>query len=75
MNKGLILVLRAIGVNITDADAKMIETIIPQIPTKIQELWGVIKSNLENVDARLRALEQTQKELIQKIEDINNGRT
>lgn len=63
MNKGLILILRAIGVTITDDDAKMIEGIIPQIPALLKNAWEVFNNNMQNINGRMIALETAVKEL------------
>lgn len=70
MGKGLLLVLRSIGVNITDEDAKMIEGIIPRIPSMIQQLWGAVDSNMKNFDNRLQILEKGKDELKATIEAL-----
>lgn len=68
MNKGLVLLLRAIGVNITDDDAKMIEGMIPKIPGMVQNIYTVIQQNMANIDTRMKALESVVQSLKEEIE-------
>lgn len=63
MNKGLIMMLKALGVEITPEQIAMIQAIIPQIPGKINEAAEIINRTLQNFDARLRAIETELKEI------------
>lgn len=66
MPKGLLMMLKAFGVNITPAQAEEIEKLIPQIPTKANQLIEFNVKWIQNFDNRLVAIEK-------RLEDLSNG--
>jgi len=68
--KGVLMMLKSLGVNISDQDLKTVEAIIPQIPAKVNEIVTFIRKRDENFETRLRALETLafeNNELLQEI--------
>ena len=57
MNKGMMMMLKALGLEIAPEHLAMLQALIPQLPAKINEVVQGINAALANFDARLRALE------------------
>lgn len=57
MAGGVQIMLKSLGISISDENIKMVETLVPQLPAKIQEAVTVINASLKNFDARLAVLE------------------
>lgn len=55
--------LKAFGVNIEQQHLDAIEKIIPQVPRLIEQGTTVINSAVQNFDARLKVLEEENKQL------------
>jgi hypothetical protein len=61
--KGIAMMLKALGVEITPEQIAMLQALIPQLPAKVNEAFSTINAALANFDARLRALETRQDEV------------
>lgn len=55
--KGLMMMLRALGIEITDADAAAITAVIPTIPARLNQASEAINKAIVDFDARLAAIE------------------
>jgi hypothetical protein len=62
--KGIVMMLKAFGIEITPEQADMITALIPQLPGKVNELIQVINM----WDARLKNIEK-------QVEEINGRRS
>jgi len=58
--KGVLMLLKSAGVNVTPEDMKKLEELIPKIPGLLQEGIQVINASLKNFDYRLKTLEENQ---------------
>jgi len=56
----LTTILKMIGVEVTEETLEMLQALIPQLPAKVNEVVTAINLTLQNFDARLNALEQSQ---------------
>lgn len=56
--KGLIMMLRALGIQITEADAEALSAVIPTIPARLNQAADAIEKAINNFDERLRAIEE-----------------
>lgn len=67
--------LKAFGVNIEQQHLDAIEKIIPQVPRLIEQGTTVINSAVQNFDARLKVLEEENKQLKDALETaaLRNG--
>ena len=57
MNKGMQMMLKALGLEITSEHIAMLQALIPQLPAKINEVAQAINAALANFDSRLRVIE------------------
>lgn len=68
------LVLRALGVTLSDEDIKRIEEIIPQIPSHLNGAIKFLNSAVTNFDERLKAIEETQVKILEVLNVIHESR-
>jgi len=55
---GVSMLLKSLGVNISDDDIKKLEVLIPQLPAKAQEIIAFNVSKWQHMDTRLEGLEK-----------------
>jgi hypothetical protein len=55
---GLGLVLRSLGVNISEEHIRGMEVLIPQIPAKVQQVIVAVNATIERIDNRELAVEE-----------------
>lgn len=55
--KGMVMMLRAMGVQITEADAEALSAVIPTIPARLNQAADAIQKAINDFDARLVAIE------------------
>lgn len=78
---GVGMMLKALGVNVTEENIRMIEALIPQIPSKLNEFVRVFNAALQDNQQRLSRLEAAFDELRKEIQngrpgvDTNTGST
>lgn len=76
--KGLATMLRALGIAISPEHITAIQELLPVLPQKLNEAWGIIHNALSNFDGRLQTLERQNAELIaqnaQILEVLRNAR-
>ena len=63
------MMLKALGINITEPQVQMIETLIPQIPERLNQAGSLINNAVKNFDARLAAIEKTQQLILERLND------
>lgn len=68
--KGLVMMLKALGVNITPEQVGMLEKVIPQVPAKLEEARVFIAGAVTKFDVRLRALEDNQRMTNEKLDAL-----
>ena len=61
--KGLQMILKAIGLDLTPENLAMLQAVITQLPAKINEAGAAINAALQNFDMRLKAIEASQQAL------------
>lgn len=71
MEKGILILLKALGIEITPEQVAMVQSIIPQIPSKINQVITTVNNMVENSDARLRANEEEVKKLRLAVENLS----
>src|SRR5271154_1977461 len=57
---GVSMLLKSLGVNITDEDIKKLEILVPQLPAKAQEVIKFNISKWTEMDARLEKIQKSQ---------------
>jgi hypothetical protein len=71
-------ILKMLGIKIADETARQIEVLIPQIPTKVNQLIEMNSAAVKNFDERLKVLERLNSEqclhLSEIQKELNNGR-
>jgi hypothetical protein len=76
MNFGALL--KMLGIKVPPETVAQIEVILPQLPAKIQGVIGLVNLAVQNFDARLRSMEQSQAAqlaiLVKILEEFENGR-
>lgn len=70
--KGVIMLLKSFGLEITDQQIAELNAVLPQLPAKINEVVHIINTSLQNFDQRLRAIELQQAVIL---EVLNHART
>lgn len=73
MGKGLAMMLKALGVEITPEQAKMIEELIPQIPARLKQAYEFMNAFVKRADERFTAMEQSQQMMLQEIRNLKGG--
>lgn len=69
--KGVIMLLKSFGLEITDQQIAELNAVLPQLPAKVNEVVHVINASLQNFDQRLRVIELQQAAIL---EVLQNGR-
>lgn len=65
------MMLKALGVNVSEEHIKAIEVIIPQIPAKLNEGAAFINQSVENFDQRITRMEKQQEHIIMLLDSLN----
>jgi len=61
--KGLTMMLKALGINVSPEHIQMIESLLPVLPEKLNQVVSVVNNALTNFDGRLQTLEKQNAEL------------
>lgn len=72
--KGILMMLKALGLDIPPEQIAMLQVLIPQLPAKINEASAAINGALQNFDSRLRVLEAGQAKILEELKYGNTGR-
>lgn len=76
---GIEILLKAVGVKVSSEVLAQTEAMLPQLPTRINEAIQFILQWQRNFDTRLKAIEATQVDILEKIlglrKEVLNGRT
>ncbi len=62
-------ILRALGINVTEEHIKMVEDLIPQIPTKLNVVVTTINQAIQHFDGRLQAIEKQNAEILELLKN------
>jgi hypothetical protein len=73
--KGLAMMLKAMGINVTPEHVKAIEDLIPQLPGKLNQVVSTINDALKYFDQRLTTLETQHAEILALLREQNARRT
>jgi hypothetical protein len=68
---GLLMALKAFGVNVSEEHVKAVEHLIPQIPTIVSETVVSIHAAKEDFDKRLQKLELQSDSIIELFQEHN----
>lgn len=63
---GLKMVLKALGINVSDEHIAQAEKLIPQLPELVNRIIKVFNESLQKADARITALETSNQHLIEQ---------
>lgn len=63
---GLKMMLKALGINISEEHIAQAESLIPQLPKILNEAIAVINSTIAKADVRITALETSNQKLIEQ---------
>lgn len=66
--KGILMLLKSAGVNVTLEDMKKLEELIPKIPGIVQDGIAFVNANVAGFDARLKTLEANQAKILSLLE-------
>jgi hypothetical protein len=70
--KGILMLLKALGVELTEEQATMIQELIPQLPEKVNEVVQMINGCMKNFDERLRSIEKNQADAIRALQEFHD---
>ena len=57
MNRGMQILLKSLGLEVTPETLAMLSALLPQIPAKINEVITHVNATLQNFDQRLKTIE------------------
>lgn len=69
--KGLAMMLKALGINVTQEHIQAVEILIPQIPGRLNQATQVVNAAILNFDQRLKALELQNAEILTLLKEQN----
>lgn len=69
--KGLAMMLKGLGINISPEHIKAAEEIIPQLPARLNQAVVIINGAINNFDQRLQALEKQNAEILEILRSQN----
>jgi hypothetical protein len=72
--KGLRVMLKALGIEVSDEHIQAVQELIPQLPAKLNQAANAINSAMQNFDGRLQALEKSNQEILALLREQNAGR-
>ena len=67
--------LRGLGVEIDEPTLQMVSELLPQLPSKINEVFQAINKTIENFDGRLRSIELELSIIRKRLETAQHGIT
>jgi hypothetical protein len=72
MKKGMLMLLRSMGIEVSDEHVNMLTDLIPKLPQIVNDCIRVINVTISRADQRIQALE---KEVHLLREEIQNGKS
>lgn len=72
MEKGILILLKALGIEITPEQVAMVQGLIPQLPARLNQMFTLVNSAAQNFDERLRANEDETRKLRLAIESLSS---
>jgi len=69
---GLGMMLKALGVNVTEETVRQIETMLPQVPAVAQNIIVSVREFMTQCDARLTVLEQAERDRLRMMQGIDD---
>lgn len=70
---GLKMMLKALGINVSEEHIAQAEKLIPQLPKVLNDAIAVINATIAKADERLTALENSNQEIIRRLEEMQNA--
>lgn len=72
--KGLITMLKALGIKIPDEHVAALEKFLPELPARAQQAVSVVNNALRYYDEQFQIIKKQNAEILERLERIENAR-